>query len=427
LILPLPDDGSHVMAMAQSHITGEFIFAEQFSPGMRQGTVERDGKTFQAFVEEVLITPLRAGPQELIGQATSYVLRRNPSRPDQMESANELIDSDPTPLNVLPLPKDGVLPGFNGAVGNFQIEMPALSTNRVRAGEPLTLTVQIHGDGNLGRLTAPPAPTLPGWQIFPPTDDNLSPNFVQMRGYATFKYTLIPMSDQITETPAIPYSFFDPDKKDYVDLTIPPTPIKVDPAPGALAQMPIEAAVTNSYIDEFAANEPEPVLSGLAKSPGSSTRRLTPLQQRAWFWLLQLLPAGALFGLWAVERRRRYLVLHPEVIRKRQARRGLRRQLRLARQAASARDAGGFVLRGTNALREACAPHSAANPGALICADVLQELPESEQHGRPGEAVRTLFKAADALRFGGSVNDSSALLALQPDLEQVLEELKERL
>jgi hypothetical protein len=127
------------------------------------------------------------------------------------------------------------------------------------------------------------------------------------------------------------------------------------------------------------------------------------------------------------ERRRRYLALHPEVIRKRQARRGLRRQLKLARQAASVRDAGGFVLRGTNALREACAPHSAANPGALICADVLQELPATERQGRPGEAIRRLFVAADALRFGGPVSDSSELLALQPDLEQVLEELKERL
>jgi hypothetical protein len=115
------------------------------------------------------------------------------------------------------------------------------------------------------------------------------------------------------------------------------------------------------------------------------------------------------------------------VIRKRRARRGIRRELRLARRAAAARDAAGFASRAINALREACAPREAANPQALVCADVLEELAANERQGRSGEVVRRLFIAADAVRFGGPVRDGEELLALKPELERLLDELKARL
>jgi hypothetical protein len=173
--------------------------------------------------------------------------------------------------------------------------------------------------------------------------------------------------------------------------------------------------------------EREYVLTGLAETPGRSQGSLTAVQRRWWFLVLQLLPAAALGGVWAWDRRRRYLEEHPEVIRRRRAQRGLRRQLRLARRASAAQDATGFVTGAINALREACAPHGAANPDALVCADVLQELPQSHRQGRAGEIVRRLFAAADAHRFGNAAKDGKDLFALQPDFEQALAELRARL
>ena len=428
LILPVPPNG-RVLGLNQPHIKGEFIFSEQFPMGMRQETMQRNGKSFSAFVQEVMITPLREGPQELVGQAHSYVMRPNPIQTNVIQSATLLIDSEPVTLTVKPLPAAGVLPGFTGAVGNFQIEPPKLSANEVRAGEPLTLTLTIRGDGNIGRLVPPPAPPSRDWQAFAPEPDATPAAMIQQRGFVNFKYTLIPLSGQIKATPAIPFSYFDPAKKAYVDLTIPAVPIQVIATPAdTLAQkQAAESAAPNPDLDDPANHEKEPVLSGLAATPGAMPGSLQPLQQRGWFLALQILPVIALGGLWAWDRRRRYLWQHPEVVLKRRARRGLRRQLRLARRAATARDAAGFVTGAANALREACAPHTAATPGALVCADVLQELPAAARQGSTGENIRRLFAAADALRFGGPVRDSSDLLALQPDLEQVLAELRARL
>jgi hypothetical protein len=38
---------------------------------------------------------------------------------------------------------------------------------------------------------------------------------------------MIPLTNNQTTTPAIPFAYFDPEQKQYVDLTIPPLPITV--------------------------------------------------------------------------------------------------------------------------------------------------------------------------------------------------------
>ncbi|MDB6023395.1 MAG: hypothetical protein JWQ04_3252 [Pedosphaera sp.] len=411
VILPSPPGGG-IMFLSHTHITGDFIFSEQFYMGMRVENVQHDGKSFPASVEDVLITPLREGPQELLAQGNAQ--------------NSILVDSDPVTLDVKPLPTKGVLPGFTGAVGSFQAEPPTATPAEVRAGEPLTLTVLIRGEGNLGRLIPPRVPALREWQSFPPVGETTSSAAIQQRGFASFRYTLIPLSDKIKATPEIPFSYFDPRQKAYVAMNIPAAPINVLPgAPGFQASLPpLETPPTDP---EDATREKEPVFTGLMQKPGFAASSLMPSQQRWWFLALQILPAAIIGGLWAWDRRRRFLEQHPEVVLKRRARRGLRRQLQLARRAAAARDAAGFVTGAANALREACAPHLAAHPGALVFADVLQELPAPRRQGPSAEIIRRLFVAADALRFGGPVREGTDLLALQPELEQVLAELRTRL
>jgi hypothetical protein len=422
--LPDSPDGS-AQGLLQPRMTGEHIFQEQSFSGQRHETFRRNGQAYAALVQDLTITPMREGSQELVAQANTLSLRSNPGQPGVFQSFS-LIDSDPVTLTVKPLPKQGRLPGFTGAIGSFQIEPPKLSTNLLRAGDPVTLTVTVRGDGNLGRLSPPPIPLLRDWQAFQPISDAVPPYGVQQR---TFNYTLIPLTDRIKSTPTIPFACFDPVKKTYVDITIPPVPVTVKPLPrGAMAKTE-SARPDNSNLEDEETSGPdrELFLTGLAETPGLPVGSLTPVQRRGWFLALQLLPAAGLAGIWLWDRRRRYLELHPEVIRKRRARRGIHRELRLARRAAATRDAAGFASRAINALREACAPREAANPQALVCADVLEELAANEQVGRHGEVVRRLFVAADAARFGGPVRDGQELLALKPELERLLDELKARL
>jgi hypothetical protein len=290
------------------------------------------------------------------------------------------------------------------------------------------LTLLIHGSGNIGRILPPEPPTDGDWQTFPANGEDLPPEVAHQIGSVRFSYTMIPLSDRISATPAIPFSSFDPDTKSYVDLTIPAVRVTVQPSPaGAIAQTGSSPADLATAGTNSVPEEKELTLADVTRAPGWAAGSLVPVQQRAWFWALQLALASALAGLWGWDRRRRFLHEHPEVILKRRARRGIRRELRMARRAAAAHDAAAFARSAAGALREACAPHGAANPAALVCADVLQELPAADRQGGGADMVRRLFAAADALSFGGPAREGAELLALEPELERVLEQLKTRL
>ena len=346
-----------------------------------------------------------------------------------------LVETDPVELHVRPLPPEGELPGFTGAIGSFELGKPRLGTNVLRVGGVVSLAVTVTnlGDGPLARLVAPPAPHLTDWQVFPPTE--VAPPMAlplglpgipgpgdKLLGVTTFNYTLIPLTEKARATPSIPFSYFDPERGSYADLTIPPVPvtIKAGAAPGDLqallqaAAPPVEA-------------EKEPVLSALAASPGRTAATLVPSQQQAWFPLAQLAPAAAFAGLWGWDRRRRYYEKHPEVLLRRRARRALRRQRRIVRRAAQAEDAPRFASAAVCAMQVACAPHFPAEPRALVGSDVLALIHDTGGKGRAGDVVRRFFTITDATRFATSGADAAALLALEPELERVLQQLDQKL
>jgi hypothetical protein len=432
VIMPEPADGQ-VLGLLQARVAGDSILTEPVIFGQRREAVQRDGRAYPAFIQEVAITPIMPGKQALVAQGQAVFNRPMAAVPGQpivaFQSQQQLVDSDPVTLEVKSLPTEGQLPGFTGGIGSFKLDPPKLSTNQVRAGEVIALTLTIRGDGNVGRLAPPPPPFLREWQTFPPTGDPAPPYVIQQRGFNTFTYTLIPLTERLKATPSIPFSGFDPKLGAYVDLTVPPVPLTVLPSPGGASNRLAAArdAPRNPDLDEVSGREPELALTGLAETPGPVAGSLVPWQERPSFALLQLLPAIALLALVGWDQRRRLLEKHPELVRKRQARRQLRRCRRLTRKAAAAQDPAGFLAGAVNGFRAVCAPQAAANPDALVCGDVLRELPVSERKGKGGEVVRRLFSAADARRFGKVQGDGADLLALQPEVERLFDQMKARL
>jgi len=379
------------------------------------------------FIYEGVLTPIAAGKLSFFAQ--SFVATRPPvaagaptPAPNPNQPVYTLLDSDPINLQVRPLPRSGRLAGFNGAVGTFAVGQPELSTNLVRVGDPVRLTVKVRGDGNLLRLVPPPPPKPHNWQILPGSAEASAPQIILAQGFTTFSYTLIPLNEKARYTPAIPFSSFDPQQETYRDLTIPSVPITIKPG--------LVPADLQAIAQANAANvepEKEPTLSDLAVSPGLAASGLSPVQRRIWFPIAQLLPAGVLAGLWSWDRRRRYFEQHPDELLRRRARRALRRERRLIERAARAGDVPGFVNSVASALRVACAPHYPADPRALVGSDVLSRLSEAERTGPAGTVLRRFFAVFDAARFNATPASTNELLALRPEIESVLQKLEEQL
>jgi hypothetical protein len=480
-----------MQTLMQVQINGDGVLVDQGAARQRVGPVTRGGATVVSYTYDTLLTPLQIGTLSVFAQG--FTAADFFSRPglgfrgggSDRENLFEfmLLDSEPLELHVRALPRQGELPGFTGGIGVFLLDPPRLSGDTIRAGDTVQLAVTVHGDGNVGRLAPPPPPKVRDWQVFAVAHDPLPlASLLPMRqppppqSSTTFIYTLVPLATGARATPPIPFSYFDPHRAAYVDLTIPSVPVTVMAGDKGADLALLERA---DRIPEE--TEQEVGLSGLAPAPGVIAASLAPVQRRPWFPLVQLAPAAAFVALWGWDRRRRFLEQHPQILLRRRARRALRRQRRLLRQAARAGDAPRFADAAVAAIRTACAPHYLAEPQALVAADVLPllrpngangahskppsqptgaeersdhdaevafqqltqralgkaeapapETPRREDRGPALEAgdaevARRFFAVTDAARFGPTGADAKELLALQPSLERVLALLERRL
>ncbi len=428
VLLPATPPNS-VENVREMQINGDGLLVDKNSFRQTIGMTEVNGRNVAAFIYETTVTPIAAGSLNLSAQG--FAAGRDFSGPIVISGQVTipggppqyvLLDSEPVTLNVRMLPPEGELSGFKGAIGQLSCDPPQLLTNVVKVGEPLELFVAVRANVNLSRLVPPEPPRVRGWQSFPAVNRGYVVPGRGTNAGVIFAFTFIPLSDELRATPAIPFAAFDPQRRSYVDLTIPSLPITVIP----------DASYTNpvAWADSIGGNASPAkklTLSGIVTKPGKSGGSLQPLQLQGWFVGLQIAPVFVFGGLWLWERRRRHLELHPEIVRRRQARRELRRVKRRLHQAASAGATADFTQCGVSALRIACAPHYPANPRALVCADVLEVLPATERQGQPGEIVRRFFAAENAASYSAKRETEGELLTLKTGLDELLLKLEARL
>lgn len=428
-VLLIDPGNNSVLGMTQLQVQGEGILVDMNTMRQRRDLTMRNGRTQTAFINEVIITPIMPGKRTFIAQVHAVINRPGPAQPGTIPTSMPLLDSGPVELTAQSLPKDGELPGFTGGIGTFVLDPPLLSATEVRAGEPLQMSVTVKGEGNFARLIAPRPLGTRSWQLFPPLGDGVPVYQSGAVGFRQFNFTLIPTSTHVIATPAIPFSYFDPRKKTFVDLTIPPTAIKVLPSTNGLAS--IDTLTETASVQTPGSSEAPPerglILTGLSETMGNVAYTLTPLQDQVWFIALQLLPALAIFGIWAAHRRKQYLTEHPEVLLKRRARRALRKHRRAMSAAAHASADKEYIHAAITALSEVSAPQLQAQAQALVCADVLNYLHMHDLDGDATSVVQQLFKAADSLRYAGKPPEDFSCSQMDPKIQSILDQLKARL
>ena len=393
----------------------------------RNVEVEIDGVKRRAVAKPVQITALKEGPTEVNCQVIVHIQKRDSGAQFQQPGGfamqtQSTIDVPSTRFQVLPLPKEGRLPGFSGAIGQFLLGAPKISGTEVEVGEPITMAISLTGEGNLSGVSAPDVPAdSPDWQIFKPTTDLDAPNdeATPLLATKTFTFTLIPKRPGVRATPALPYSYFDPVVAKFVDVSVPPQPVKVKAGaenPAIASTKPEERAP--EVAEPKSAKPIEPSLTGLAESPGMWTRSLGPALWSRWFLAAQALPIVLLAALWARRARREHLAANPQILRRRHARAAARVALGEARAAARRGDQNAFLSASTRAIREAAAPLDTAQAGSLTQEEVLHILRDDEVASR---TAKSIFESAEAHRYGA--NGTLKPDKLIPDLEHTLARL----
>ena len=122
-------------------------------------------------------------------------------------------------INVKPLPENGKPSNFNGAVGQFELDV-ILSKDALKASESFQARVKVSGTGNLVLFKLPQLTTPNTLEVYEPEHEEkvqvkLGPG---MQGSVEDLYTIVPRYQGNYPIPAIAFSYFNPKTKKYKTL-----------------------------------------------------------------------------------------------------------------------------------------------------------------------------------------------------------------
>lgn len=203
------------------------------------------GKDYRVYVvKKSILFPQKAGPLTIDPLEIECTGEREVARkpdpnnmfPDfpfddffhDVEPFHITLKSDALSLNVSQLPANGKPASFSGFVGQGAISAN-VTPKQVKQNEPITYRITIGGEGPL-TLMQPFKLNLPAdIQAYDPkTLDKIDRGGSNLSGTRTFEYTLIPRKQGSFTLPAVPFSYYDPLRRKYVESQTPPFNIIVE-------------------------------------------------------------------------------------------------------------------------------------------------------------------------------------------------------
>jgi hypothetical protein len=238
-------------------------------------------------------------------------------------------------IDVKPLPEEGRPEDFRGAVGDFIVRAGARPTD-VAVGDPITLTLLVGSVDSdptvLQTLRPPPLADIPELtESFRIPRDPIAGEVEDT--IKVFTQTLRPLSDEITEIPPIPFSFFDPAREEYRTVYTRAIPIQVSPAETLAASDIVRSGGETATL----ANEDGDPIGDADAGPaglrpnfqiGSHMMASTSRDLGMGTIALTTLPPAGFVALALVAGRRRWKHAHPAAVRSRRAGRRARIDLR---------------------------------------------------------------------------------------------------
>jgi hypothetical protein len=300
------------------------------------------------------------------------------------------VSSDPDTLKILALPMEGRPVGFSGAVGEFAVGAE-LSSDKSAAGDPLTLRLKVSGEGNFDRVKSSMLGATDGWKTYPPTDKFEAADSGGYSGTKTFEQAVIPLQSGRQQLPELAFSYFDPEKRQFVRKTTQPLTVDVAPAPGGGLAATVAPTSPSS---PKAASSAEGLRPDKVES-GGMVATLQPLCFRPWFVGAQSVLALGFIGGWIGLRRREHRANDTERTRSFAASGAVERCLAAMDSAAAANDSHRFFQAARSALQERLAARWHVAPASITIAEIDARL------NGDGEEIRRVFAVADEAAYSG--------------------------
>ena len=197
--------------------------------------------------------------------------------------------SAPVKIQVLPLPENGKPENFGNAVGNFTINSHVDKT-QLTTDDALTYTLRINGSGNLKLIEVPKLKLPNGLSTYDPQIiDTITGRTTMISGSKIITYTISPNIPGDYEIPAVSFSYYNPQKNDYITLQTSPVKISVS-----------KGKHYNPAIAKKALTDIHPIVVAPIRNLKMQHK---PLVFTATYWTMYALPLLAFAGLLVWKRR----------------------------------------------------------------------------------------------------------------------------
>jgi hypothetical protein len=302
------------------------------------------------------------------------------------------IQSDPLDIVAEPLPAAGRPADFNGAVGNYSMNVSVAPVD-VAVGDPVTVRVQITGRGGLDAVPMPALPLGDAFKSYPASATMEVPNPISLSGTKLFEQVVQAQSADVRELPAFAFSFFDPDTRAYRTLRQPATQLRVRAA-AASAAPTVVMTTTNAAPAAAAATE----LVHIKPHLGLVTDDANALRQPAW-WAVTSGPFALWLALLLRRKQAEKLANNPRLRRRREVEKLVNAGLAELRQQAAAAQAEPFFASLFRLMQEQIGERLDL-PASAITEEVLDERLKGIGGGAELCAtLHALFQACNAARY----------------------------
>jgi hypothetical protein len=332
---------------------------------------------------------------------------------------HKTLRTEPITVMVQPLPAVGRPEGFTPLVGDFELN-GKLSDASVHAGDSATLTLRLHGNGNMRSMQTIDVPPMPNVKVYddkPVFEDDQSHK--KAAGTLIVKKAIVPMEEGTLVIPAVSVAYFSPTEKKYTTARTGPFTLSVLPAqqPESLRAVVPTGPVASKEDVKVLGRDILPIYTGFDVLEKTSEPRLTLL-----YYVLAAAPVCVyvlFIGIYSIWFRRQ-----SDSARVRARSAWPRFSKNLPKLRSILKETGNdFSGEAARALREFIGDMLGVTGSALTSAEIRELLAAEGIGAELVLKIQRLLEQCDAGRYGIAAYDASAQQQLFEDITRAAREL----
>lgn len=414
---------------SEEDIKPEGFWVERFDVSKLPQVTERyNGSMYHvAVINKIQVFPTRAGKLEVSGyKGTCEALISDVKRqrgflfddffasPGRMQKLSVVAPPVKFDVSELPEPKPS---SFSGAVGDYKFNA-SIDKSTVKAGEAVTLKFTVEGEGNINLLPTI-NPDLPSeFEKYEPKVDVKVNKTSTVTGYKTSEITVIPRASGKFDLGTVEFSYYNPQKKQYITLASPRFELTVEPDPKA-ALASVSGSSEKRDIKKFAADFRYIKTSASSLRLGSSS----PLYSAWWFYLLMLLPVGAVALFFVLQKREAQMKADVAFARSVKASPEAKKRLKRAKDLLAQNDQQAFFAELENALIKFIGNRYNTDDHALRKDELKALLLSKQVKPELIEKFMRILEKSEFYRYAPAKETQDDLTSLYDDATQIISEL----